>query len=65
MPASYIAVKAFFAPPEDPAGMTFNTLNLTVLDNGLQYREQKYINNDSAVTFDYCQRKLIGLDGEE
>jgi hypothetical protein len=29
-------VKTFFAPPEDPAGITFNTLNLTVFDNGLQ-----------------------------
>jgi hypothetical protein len=29
-------VKAFFPPPEDPAGMTFNTLNLTVFDNGLK-----------------------------
>lgn len=35
-----MAVKAFFAPVEDPAGMTFRTLNLTVFDNGLQNRQQ-------------------------
>jgi hypothetical protein len=38
-------VKTFFAPPEDPAGITFNTLNLTVFDNGLQ---NKYISSDLA-----------------
>lgn len=32
---SYNPVKAFFPPAEDPAGMTFKTLNLTVLDKGL------------------------------
>lgn len=33
---SHMAVKAFFPPPEDPAGMTFKTLNLTVFDKGLK-----------------------------
>lgn len=32
---THIAVNAFFAPPEDPAGITFKTLNLTVFDKGL------------------------------
>jgi hypothetical protein len=36
-------VKTFFAPPEDPAGITFNTLNLTVFDNGLQNKIKKQI----------------------
>lgn len=35
-PMSYMAVKAFFPPPEDPAGITFKTLNLTVFEIGLQ-----------------------------
>lgn len=34
-----IPVKAFLPPPEDPAGITFKTLNLTVFDKGLSDRE--------------------------
>lgn len=33
---THIPVNAFLPPPEDPAGTTFKTLNLTVFDNGLQ-----------------------------
>lgn len=32
---SHIPVNAFFAPLEDPAGITFKTLNLTVFESGL------------------------------
>lgn len=32
---SHIPVNAFLALPEDPAGITFNTLNLTVFEIGL------------------------------
>ena len=32
----HIPVKAFFPPAAEPAGITFNTLNLTVLDSGLK-----------------------------
>lgn len=31
----HIPVKDFFPPAAEPAGITFNTLNLTVLDSGL------------------------------
>lgn len=34
-----MAVNAFFPPPEEPAGITFKTLNLTVLDKGLIMEE--------------------------
>lgn len=33
----HIPVKAFITPPEEPGGVTFNTLNLTVFDSGLKY----------------------------
>ena len=33
---THIAVKAFFPSPEEPAGITLRTLNLTVLESGLQ-----------------------------
>jgi hypothetical protein len=33
----HIPVKAFFPPAAEPAGITFNTLNLTVLDSGLKW----------------------------
>lgn len=33
---NHIPVKAFFAPVEDPAGITFSTLNLTVFEIGLK-----------------------------
>ena len=37
---SHIPVKAFFPPVEEPAGITFRTLNRTVFDNGLKIEEQ-------------------------
>lgn len=34
-------MKAFFPAPEDPAGTTFSTLNLTVFEIGLKIEKKK------------------------
>ena len=39
----HIPVKAFFPPVEEPAGITFSTLNRTVFDKGLKIGEQTNI----------------------
>jgi len=54
------AVKAFFPPlpPVDPAGMTFTTLNLTVLERGLFTVQKQYFSNEQY----YLGRLYSGLE---
>lgn len=57
-----IPVKAFLPAPEDPAGVTFKTLNLLVLDNGLNIRKTKSTTNrneNAAHRPNYIHKEVV------
>ena len=64
----YMPVNAFLPPAADPAGITFNTLNLTVFDRGLRERKMagihsihnfKYFGNIKKIRSHYSETKRM------